>query len=291
MAMSFVKKAIELQIILASGDFGGGNTKTIRGLATQVDIVKPGGDEKGSCKIKVWGLPHTDIEKLTTLAFKPAKSMESQKNLIKVCAGDDAGNESLPQIFAGEITTASADFNESPDVCLDIEAKSGFYPQRIVAKPLSVKGEQNCATLLEQQAAAAGYTFKNEGVTASVRNTVISGSPVEKMEKIARQAGIELLIDDNQVIAIPKDGSRKGAGVPLLSAESGMEGYPTFNQDGIVCKCLYRPDLQIGGLVKVESIVPRATGTWKITKLSHNLVAYKPDKGPWQSQIEAQYIG
>ena len=98
------------------------------------------------------------------------------------------------------------------------------------------------------------------------------------------------MIDDNQIILIPAGGSRKGA-VPLLSDKTGMSGYPTFNQDGISCKCMYRPDLEIGGLFKVESIVPRATGTWKITKLSHALAAFQPTGGPWESAIEGQYVG
>jgi hypothetical protein len=289
MPESFTRKSIETQIILAQGDFGSGNTRTIRGLATQADIMKPGGDEKGSCKVKIWGLQYADLEKLTALSFK---ALESQKNLIRVSAGEESGRAPvLPVCFAGEITTAVTDFNQAPDVPLEIEAKAGFYPQRVIKPPLSVRGEASVAALLEQQALEAGYTFKNEGVTGSLRNCVISGSPIEKAEKIARQAGVELIIDDNQLIAIPPGGNRTGAGIPFLTARTGLEGYPTFNQDGIVCKCLYRPDLQLGGLVKVESIVPRASGTWKITKLSHHLVAYKPDGGPWQSRFEGMFTG
>jgi hypothetical protein len=283
---SFTQKSIETQIILAAGDFGGGNTKTIRGLATQADITKPGGDEKGSCKIKIWGLSYADIERLTALSFK---AMESQKNLIRVSAGEDG--EVLPVCFAGEITSAMADFNQAPDVPLEIEAAAGFYPQRIIKPPVSVQGEARVADLLEQQSREAGYAFKNEGVTGSLRNCVVSGSPIEKAEKIARQANVELVIDDNQIIAIPAGGVRKSAAIPWLTPKTGLEGYPTFNQDGIVCNCLYRPDLRLAGLVKVESMVPRASGTWKITKLSHHLAAYKPDGGPWQSQFEAQYVG
>lgn len=280
---SFSKKSIEIQIILNAGDFGGGNAKTIRGLVCQADIEKPGGAEKNSARVKIWGLPYADMEKLTMLAFKP---LEAQKNLISICAGAAGGP--LDRVFAGEISAAFADFNQVPDVVMQIEAASGFYPQRLAAPPLSVNGEAKAAELIEQQARTAGYAFKNEGVTASVKNAVFNGSPLQKAASIAKQTGVEMLIDDGQIIIMPPGGVRAGA-VPLLSAKSGMIGYPTFNNEGISCKCLYRPDLALGALFKVESIVPRASGTWKVTKLSHSLAAYQSSQGPWETSVEGQY--
>jgi hypothetical protein len=283
MPKSFTVKSIELEIVMSDGDFGGGqNTKTIKGLACQADITKPGGKEKGSAQIKVWGLSYTDMENLTMLAFKP---MESQKNLIKVSVGDEG--EPLSQVFAGEITSAAADFNSSPDISMDFNAESGFYPAREVAEPLAVNGEARVSDLISAEVKKMGYSFKDEGVTDSVRNAVFNGSPLEKVRVMADQVGCELLVDDNQVIIIPPGGHREGS-VPLLKDDSGMIGYPTFTQDGISVKCLYRPDLEIGALIKVESIVPKATGTWKITKLSHSLAAYQTKGGPWESAIEAQ---
>jgi hypothetical protein len=224
------------------------------------------------------------MENLTTLAFKP---LEAQKNLISISAGE-AGSP-LTQVFAGEISSAFADFNQAPDVAMQIEAAAGFYPQRLSASPLSVNGEAKAAELIEQQARAAGYAFTNEGVSASVKNAVFNGSPLEKAAAIAKQTGAEMLIDDGRIIIMPPGGVRSGA-VPLLAAHSGMIGYPTFSSEGIACKCLYRPDLELGGLFKIESIVPKATGTWKVTKLSHSLAAYQPTEGPWETSIEGQYV-
>lgn len=74
----------------------------------------------------------------------------------------------------------------------------------------------------------------------------------------------------------------------LLTANSGMIGYPSFTQDGITATCFYDPRLKLGGQVKIESIVPRATGYWKITKLSHDLAAYT--NGRWVSKIDGTYL-
>jgi hypothetical protein len=285
MGRSFTKKSLVVEIILAEGDFGGGNTKTIEGLACEAVITKPGLPEKCGAQVKIWGLPYDDLAELTTLAFEP---MESARNLISISAGDEGGEKS--RVFAGEIASAWANFEAEPDVFLQIEAEAGFYPQRISAPPMSVNGEAPAADLIAKQAAEMGYDFRNRGVSASVRNAYFSGSPLEKAATIADQVGAELIIDDNEIILIPAGGSR-GDEVPLLRKDTGMIGYPTFNQDGIVCRCFYRKDLELGGLIKVESIVPRASGTWKITKLDYHLSAYQPGGGPWECQIEGQNVG
>ncbi len=283
MPKSFSLKTIQLAVTLSQGGFdgGSGNTKIIEGLACQVTIEKPGLPEKNSLKTRVWGMKYEDMAQLTMLAFKP---LESQKNLIEVKAGDKGGT--LATIFQGEIISASADFNSAPDVAMDFEADSGSYPNQIAGPTATVAGEAPAANLFARFASEAGYEYKNEGVEASVKDAWFPGSPIEKAMKLARDIGCELIIDDGVMITMPEGQSREGNAV-LLNSANGMIGYPTFNQDGIVCRCIFNPDLQYGGLIQVESIVPKATGVWKITKLSHDLSAYVPGGGNWESKIEA----
>lgn len=54
-----------------------------------------------------------------------------------------------------------------------------------------------------------------------------------------------------------------------------------------VAGCLYNPDLQLGGMIEVKTVVPGAEGTWKITKLSHSLVANSNAPSDWFSEVEA----
>jgi hypothetical protein len=285
MAKSFTRKYIECQFILAEGDFGGGNTLTVpggaNGLTMSVSITKPGLPDKNKANIKITGLSLAHMEQLTTLGFMP---MESQKNLCQVRAGAD---DNIAVVFEGEITKAFPDMNGAPDIQMDIEAESGAYPQLIPEAPVSVQGEAPVADLIQTECANMGYTFKNEGVTASVRNAVFNGSPLEKIQFIAKQVGAEIILDDRTVILLPGDGTPREGDAVLLTPETGLLGYPTFTQDGIQCKCLFNPNLQIGGQVKIESIVPKATGHWKIVKLTHNIST----KDEWNSDIEAQYVG
>lgn len=284
MPKSFSIKTIQIAVTLGKGNFSeGGNTKIIEGLACDVSVQKPGLPEKNSAAVKIWGLKYEDMAQLTMLTFKP---LESQHNLISIKAGEKGG--SLALVFQGEITSAFADFNAAPDVCMQFEADSGSYPQQIASPVATVKGEAKADQLFSQFAQSAGYTFKNEGVTSSVQNAWFPGSPIDKMTKLARDVGCELIIDDGAIVVLPAGKAREGNAV-LLTKNTGLIGYPTFNQDGISCKCIFNPDLIYGGLIKVESIVPRASGVWRITKLTHHITAYIPGGGNWESQIEASY--
>lgn len=286
MSLSFTKKAIEVEFILLSGDFGGGNTKTIRGLPVTASIKKPGLPEKNSLDLAISGLPLADLESLTTLSFR---KLQSQRNLIQVRAGDDNG-DALSVVFAGEISNAFADFNAEPEIQLKVQAITGFYPQRIATPPTSIRGEATVESVMSGFVDSMGYTFVNNGVTASVSNTVFNGSPLDKVISLANEVGAEVIIDDNVVILQGAESGRTDF-IPYVSPESGMFGYPTFNKDGIQVRCAFRPDIKLGGFVAVRSIVPRATGTWKVTKLSYDLHAYVNNGGKFECAFEAQYIG
>jgi hypothetical protein len=276
---------IKFEFILSEGDFGGGNTLEVlcgRGyLKGMVDITKPGLPDKNKANIKISGLSMTNMEKLTTLGFLP---MESQKNLVKIMAGSP---EKLSVIFEGEIISAWPNMNSVPNPEMTLEAESGAYPQLIPEEPISVQGEAPIADLIAKECAVIGYTFKNENVSASVRNAVFNGSPIEKMQAMANQVGAELIIDDRTVFLLPGDGTAREGNAVLLSKETGLLKYPEFTNDGINCSCIFNPELQQGGLIKIESLMPHANGTWKIVKIKHSLSSV--DK--WQTDLESQYVG
>jgi len=277
---SFSVKTIQIAVTI------GGNIQIIEGLACEVTVEKPGLPEKNSAAVKIWGLDRNRMKELTTLSFRP---LEMGYNPISIKAGElgkDGKQPALSLVFQGEITFAAADFSGAPDPCMDIEAVCGSYPQLMAAPVHTTKGAATADSLFAQWSKEAGYTYRNEGVTSSVQNAWFPGSPIDKMMKLARDIRCELLIDDGVVIVLPPGKVRSGNAV-FLSKATGLIGYPTFNQDGIVCKCIYNPDLIHGGLIEVESIVPHATEAWKITKLTHNLSAYVPGGGNWESQIEA----
>ena len=275
-------KTIKTTIILGEGEFdGGGNTKIIEGLATTVQVTKAGLPEKNSAEVRIQGLKLSDMEQLTFLSFLPG---EYRKNHILIEAGDKGGELSV--VFKGDITAASADFSTAPDVTMKFNALTAGWSVLIADSPTSVQGEAPAESLISQFAQQAGFNFINEGVTESVKNATFNGSPVQKAEQVADEVGAELLMDDETWTLMPWDKPRGDA--VLLKADSGLIGYPSFTQDGISCECFYNPRLQLGGQIKIESIVPRSSGYWKITKLSHDLAAYT--NGRWVSRIDGMYL-
>ena len=75
----------------------------------------------------------------------------------------------------------------------------------------------------------------------------------------------------------------------IISSIDSSFGYPVISSEGVDVRCLYNERLELGGLIQVESIVPRASGIWRIIKLSHELEAFNPGGGPWESKMTAFY--
>ena len=276
-------KTIKTTIILAEGNFAdGNNTKIIEGLSTKVDVQKNGLPEKPSAKVTLSGIAMADMEQMTFLAFRP---LQKRKNKIIIEAGDQG--EELGVVFKGDIESAFPDFSNAPDVTFEIEAITAGWSFQIADSPTSVDGEEDAAKLIEQFAKQAGFGFYNNGVSATVQNTTYTGSPVQKAKQVAAEINKELIIDDD-TFTLQEWGQPRGDAV-LLNASSGLIGYPSFTSEGVSCRSFFNPKLKMGGQIKIESVVPKATGYWKITKLSHSLSAYNSNP-EWVSSIDAIWL-
>ena len=282
---SFRERKLIIQLTLSKGEFkdGEGNSYRISDLAMTCKVDKVGPPDFGKASATIYGLPLEVMEQLSTLNMHP---LFVKRNYMNIFAGDDISG--YTQIFAGSITKASADFNGAPDVPFHIDARLGFFGSVTAQGDNVVSGSQPVAKFIESQAKKAGMTFKNEGVTTSIQNSIFTGSPIEQARQAAQQIGAELIIDDEQMILVKNGASRKG-NVPVLSADSGLLGYPTMTQNGIECKAIFNPDFRFAGLIEIKSIVPKVSGQWRIIKLSHSLSSNMPNAGQWESSITAYY--
>lgn len=272
---SFTRKVIDVQLDFVRA------SKTIRGLAVDATILKPGPPQLPTASIKIYGMSLSDMEAFTTLAFEP---LEYDRNIVTVLAGDEGGQMSV--VFKGEVKASFANLNLSPNQALDIQAISGFYPSRIVGEPESVQGEAQVQDLCAKWAEEAEYNFVNFGVSASVRDCVFSGSCIDKIRTACQMVDCFALIDDDNIILLARDEIRQGS-TPVISDSNGKDSYPVFTNDGIRIKTLYRPDIIIGGQMQVESVVPKATGEWQVIRINHTLSSFKPGgPGPWLTEVE-----
>ena len=282
---SFTNKTIQVVMAMAEGVFqNGANQITVEGLPTTVDIQKQGGDERPSCTVTIGNLNIDVVKQLTTLSFRP---LQRFKNQITVNAGE-VGKQ-LQTIFIGDFENAYGEFQNAPTMNLMVKAIAAQHGALMATPATSVDGTEQVAKLMEQWAVEAGCTLENKGVNASVKNVVYRGSPVDKAKTLARDVGIDLIIDDGKFIITPNGQAVVGNAV-LIDPKHGLLGYPAFSNDGIEFNMIFDPNVKIGGLVKIESVVPRASGIWKVTKITTKLEAYVPNGGSWSSSVSATWV-
>ena len=274
---TYTKKRLIVRAVIA----GEGSERVFDGFATHVSIDKTACPAMPRAKINIKGLSVDTMAAMTRLGYE---AYTKAKNVISIYAGE--GN-SLSLAFKGEIATAWANFNSAPSIEFQIDAISGSYPNLIPQSPLSVQGQQPASEAIETLSKQIGYSFENNGVTASISNCVIKGDPINKIKTIANMVGANVVIDNDTVVILPNGGIRNTKGTPSITGENGMIGYPTFNEKGISLSCFYRPDIAIGGVISVKSVVPRASGLWIVTGLKHELSANDPGGSVWKTDIQA----
>ena len=282
---SFRKRKLRFQITLSQGSFkGGGNSIVIEDLGMTAKVEKSGPPEFGKASVEIYGLKLDVMEQLSTLNMNP---MFVRKNYLNIFAGDEIAG--MSQIFAGTIVNAAADFNSQPETKFKIEARIGLWGSVKAQGQNVVAGTQPVSSFISQQAGVANLQFENQGVSSTIKDAVFTGSPIEQARQAAAQVGAELVIDDEKMILIPNGSSVKGGTVPVVSATTGLLGYPVMTQNGIDFKAIFDPNFKFAGLVQIQSLVPKVSGQWRIIKLSHNLAANLPNVGNWESQATAYY--
>lgn len=297
MPQSFSVKMLEARITLAEGGFDPGtgqsvNTKIFR-LGMDAEISKPGGKEKNKCTLKIYNMRLSDMETLTTLAFDP---LAVQKNRLTLLAGDGT---TMSQVFQGDITSAVPSFSGDASSIFEIQAITGYVATVTPKETLTGAGSQDVAQMLQRLAQQMGLTFKNRGVEGvKLRNVAFVGGAHEQAKEIAEAARIQMILDDDEMIIGPQGKLRSDdaeGSTPVLRGESedrratGLIGFPSFDAKGIACRCYYEPRLQIGGPVRIESIVPKASGLWRVTSLSHSLQANHGQAAKWETSFKATY--
>ncbi len=97
-----------------------------------------------------------------------------------------------------------------------------------------------------------GTCFENAGVTAKLANPYFGGTLLTQAKAIARHAGFDMFIDKNTMAIVPPKKSRSGGAI-VVSPETGMVGYPQFNQAQVIVTALYSPEYKIGGISKSKA--------------------------------------
>ena len=292
---SFVERIITLVIQLKQGTvFKGtgyntltlgpiGNTATqpYNSLQCVVQIQNATAPFPGQAIIQVWGLTLSQINQLTTAGLL----WSNRGNLIAVQAGDAVSG--MTTIFNGQIIEAYPRASQ-PDMPFVIAAIPSYGIQLTPANPTTFNGPTNGVTVLAAALQGTGYTLENNGVSAILSNPYFHGSAWDQVKAITSAMGCYGYLDSAKgVYAIwPQNGNRSAGNMPMISPQTGMIGYPEFQQTLIHVKKLFDPrtPLTIGNQFRVQNEFTAANGTWTIYSITHDISAQLPD-GPWETSI------
>lgn len=280
------KKGLRIIITLADGKTfaNGKNVVTIEGFRSVLEVTLAGDMQLGSASIRVFGLSKSVMDSCTSLMWEDNRSII--QNTITVTAIDGT-QESL--CFSGNIVQAWGDYQAIPDVCLYVQATSLRLASTQAVPPVSYRGAMDVASAFQAIAYSAGKAFENNGVQSQLYDVYLPSTATEQMRELAKMANIDWGADGDIIWIAPKGAGRNGL-IPLISKETGMIGYPTFDGVGVSARILYNPAVRQGGKIQIDSDVSRANGQWIVNSLSHSMAAEMPD-GQWFTIIRASKLG
>lgn len=273
------KKILKFVITLATGSFGSAekNQVTLEGYRSSVEISKAGGMENSYLRAKIYGVSQSDMNSTVTLRWK---MQTISRNTIEVYAID---GPKQTKVFGGNLVNAWGMYQSMPDVYLMIHAQSTYYQQVSPAPPRSFSGSVDVASIMSQISDSMGLKFENNGVDVQIQDPYLGNTNLEQAKELARIAGIDMYHDD-EVLAICPRGVERNGTMPLISKETGLIGYPTFDSVGVNFECLFNPSVVFGGKVKLSTEIKQADGEWVASSISHHLDSMTPG-GRWFSRI------
>ncbi|KVP84554.1 hypothetical protein WJ95_20560 [Burkholderia ubonensis] len=168
------------------------------------------------------------------------------------------------------------------------QVRRGRYsPTETVVDVLAASGDQwhNWATVSTTLAAGSTHmdhvqsaiaTMKPYGLTVGYlpefdvkplpRGKVIFGMARDVLRNAAMNLGADWSVQDTSLQLVPQNSYIPGEAL-VLTAETGMIGLPTQDQNGITIKCLLNPNARISSLVKIDNAsIQRAEYSLTVSK-------------------------
>ena len=233
-------------------------TLSIEQLRVAFEIDKTINEKPNPAKIQVWNLNRDHINQLLSQDYK--------KVALSVGYGE------LRQIYAGDITKTRIQ-REGLDFVLTLECSDGHQAYTQSRAKTTLKAGATDKQIIEElqktmpKVQSGAIDIPNQRKLP--RGRVLNGNSRDILTKIARNNKADWSIQDGSLIFLPKDKVLSDDAV-LISQDTGMINAPEQTDEGLELTCLLNPALQIGGLVKVESIIEYFNGEYKIVKLAHS---------------------
>lgn len=285
---SFTQKKIKLTVTRAKGNFASSRTNTIvfenlriqfQGLTSQGTTQ---GVVQGNTTTAVFGLSESDMNDLYYTG--EAGQLAGPFNTIRVEAGDDAG---MTVVHVGQIISATQDFNGMPDAAFIMNTISGYDVQTVMIGPSSFGAGVPVSVVLKDMAGRAGLNYVDQGIPGTLTQCVYEAhSARDQIAAICQAYNVGSLIESGTLYVWDKKVGRK-IEMPIISATTGLMGYPTRDAISVNFKCLYNPKIHYAGPVKIESSINQVNGIWLPTRIMQTLQSETPG-GFWMMDVSAQ---
>ena len=284
------RKVIRITITLNGQDevftAQGNNRISSTGLAVSTSLAYGNGAITPTAQITVYGLPMDKMLKLMRVQWN---TMQALLNTVRIEVGNEGENLSIA--YEGNITQATIDANAAPNIPLIITSQMAMVDKSKVAPPYTVDKDVSIdvADIVEALCIVMGYEFTNDGVSHMITSTMIEGSDLEKIQKLAIACDFDLYVDQ-KVIAICKKGTARTLEIPVLSPSTGLIGYPVPDIKGVAFSCVYNPKIKFGGVVTIKdsAIGGVVNQDWRLYGFTAQLEANIPN-GKWQIDAQATW--
>ena len=261
----------------------GGNRVAFRVTKT----IKP---EPNTCELTIWNLSENHRAALEELA---PKADDVRGISVKIDAGY---NGSTALVWLGDLRTVDS-YRDGPDwitvlgsgdgekACGKARVALPFGPGTPVETALRAMlvelgvGPGNITTALAMMHA------KGVATTMLSSRSVIYGSVAARLTDLARSADLEWSIQDGAIQFTNRGQAIEGLPV-LLSAETGMIGSPTVDNEGVLTvQSLMIPDIRPGRLVVMATL--RIHGAYRIERAEWDGDTFG---GNWYVTMEAKRV-
>lgn len=310
MANSFTAKQLRARFILAGSGavFPGtqSNTLIVTGLRMSAQ-VQASATTAALMSLRVWGMKRQDMDAITVAWAIPGGVVLDHLVILEANNGDG-----WSVVFSGTIIEAQPEYRGAPDTYLSVSAVVGYLQAIEGASALSYEEEVDIGYVAGTLADRMGFTFVNGGADAVLKGGIqLWGSLVDQLDQVCRMAGCDYYLTGNP--AAPTGAPRPGAvtpensrgsltitprGMPVagaqpsvfLTQQTGLIGYPVYGRDGLSVQALWQPAFGCAIPIKLETIVPAASGTWYPYSMTHSLDANLPN-GKWQTNMSCNRAG
>lgn len=249
---------------------GKSETLVVNNLRISFEINKTINEKPNPATIRVWNLNRSHLNQIL--------SGEFDRVALSV------GYQTLSQIYSGDITKARVQRHDL-DFVLTLECADGFkaYTQARITSTLK-SGSDDTQILAELQKTLPNVNVGTVEVTNKrklPRGKVMNGDTRTLLNRLAKNNKADWSIQDGELVFLPQNKVLKTEAF-LISQETGMINAPEHTDDGLELQCLLNPQLAVGGLVEVKSILEHFNGQYKVVKLLHSGDAME---GDWLSKM------